>query len=398
MTFLNFDANDPRPKGDKKSLKIVMAIGAIAGVLVLRSTFAANISLNADTPVEFGQGVAQTTACDDHITITPFSTFVNATGAGAHMFTSLKISGIDSSSDKCAGKTFVIKAYGDSGLLDLFNYSEIYNSDPPQTLEDHDYNSIEIFDNAGEFIWQSGGTDTDDITNDENVGDPGRDLTNTSFTLSLTSITTTITRTPLALATDVKNITVETYDRNLLSNRILTSSQFGIYIPANVLDEGLATALGGPLPGGNYAGIECIEPDCFGYTTFNEVINDLTERDLENLNSGYGSNLTIPQIKDSVSIKFIYNPNAAGGFRWSLIQMLNGGQISSPVEGNIIGFNGTTGIFQEGMVVIFFSLDRSLTNSSVIGTFTPYGDHPERTLPIRNFRNLWNGTFDSYSE
>ena len=78
--------------------------------------------------------------------------------------------------------------------------------------------------------------------------------------------------------------------------------------------------------------------------------------------------------------------------------MFNGEQTSPPVEGNIIGFNGTSGIFQEGMFGIFFSLDRSLTNSSVIGTFTPYGDQPDRTLPIRNFRNLWNGTFDSYSE
>lgn len=400
MSFLNFDASDPKPKGGKKSLRIVMAIGAIAGVLVLRSTLAANITLNAGTPVEFGQGVASTTACDDHITITPFSTFINATGAGSHMFTSLKISGIDSSSGKCDGKTFLIKAYGDSGLLDLVNYSEINGLDN-SPITDTDYRSVEITDNGGIFTWTSAGTDGDDVTNDENINDPGRDLTDTSFTLSLTSVSNTITRTPLALAENVKNITVETYDKKLLNNRIITTSQLGIYIQSNILTEGMSTAIGGPLAGGNYVGTECIEPSCFAYTTYNEIINDFTDEDLAITNSALQSSLTRAQLNDSFTIRFAYDPNASQGSHWSLHSFISGQELGTASVGEVLGFNGTTGYFLDnagGGTPVFFSLDGSLISNSVIGTFTPYGDQLLRTLPIRNIANIWILSERLYSE
>ena len=400
MSFLSFDASDPKPKGGKKSLKIVLAIGAIAGVLALRSTLAANITLNAGTPVEFGQGVASTTACDDHITITPFSTFINATGAGSHMFTSLKISGIDSSSGKCDGKTFLIKAYGDSGLLDLVNYLEIDGFDN-SVITDTDYRSIEITDSGGIFTWTSAGTDGDDVTNDENINDPGRDLTDTSFTLSLTSVSNTITRTPLALAENVKNITVETYDRKLLNNRIINTSQLGFYVPESILRDGMSTALGGPLAGGNYVGTECGQPSCSGYTTFNEVINDFTDEDLANTNSGLPSPLTRTQINDSLTLKFTYDPNASEGSHWSLQSFISGLEQGTPTAGEVYDFNGKTGYFideNSGAAVVFFSVDGSLTRNPVIGTFTPYGDQPLRTLPIHNFANISDYAGRLYSE
>ena len=201
MTLLNFESYDSKSNGGKKSLKLVFGIGALVGVVALGSTLAASINLNAGTPVEFGQGVTQTVACDDSITITPFSSFVNADGAGAHKFTSLKISGIDSSSDKCSGKSFVIKAYGDNGILDIFNYTDQSNS------ENTNYNSIEISDDAGEFTWVSDGTDGDDVTQGSTS-----DITDTSFTLSFISDLSPITRTPLASAEDVKRITIESKD------------------------------------------------------------------------------------------------------------------------------------------------------------------------------------------
>jgi hypothetical protein len=43
----------------------MIGIGAIAGVVALSSTLAASINLNDGAPVEFGQGIAQTTACSN---------------------------------------------------------------------------------------------------------------------------------------------------------------------------------------------------------------------------------------------------------------------------------------------------------------------------------------------
>lgn len=197
-------------KKSKVRRNVLLAAGA-ASMLALGSTLAANISLNAGETVEFGQGILAATACDDEITITPYSTFINAVGGGSHKLTSIKISGIDSSVGKCDGKVFQINAYGDVGLLSLVNYNEIDDTTDPETvIEDSNWDFVDVTNRAGEFLWTSGGTDDDDVFNDSNLGDPGRDLTNTSFTLNFVSRAVTITRTPLALAGDVKTITVQT--------------------------------------------------------------------------------------------------------------------------------------------------------------------------------------------
>ena len=205
MSLLNFEPSGPMPKGEKKSLKIFLGIGLLVGTVALGSTFAASINLNNSGPVEFGQGVTQTTACDDEITLTPTSTFVNAAGAGSHKFSSLNISGINSSSDKCSGKIFVIKAYGDSGILNLFSYTDTAN------LGDNDtYDFVEIVNYGGDFTWISGGSDGDDAIPGPDIG-----ITETSFTLSFTSELGTITRTPLASAEEVVRITIESKDSAL---------------------------------------------------------------------------------------------------------------------------------------------------------------------------------------
>lgn len=63
------------PKSKKlKVAKAAIGIGTIASFAGLGSTLAANITLNDDQNVEFGQGVAQTAGCDaDGFTITPIS-------------------------------------------------------------------------------------------------------------------------------------------------------------------------------------------------------------------------------------------------------------------------------------------------------------------------------------
>ncbi|CAB4590862.1 MAG: hypothetical protein F2571_03300 [Actinobacteria bacterium] len=207
MSILNFE--DKPGRGPKKPLKALLGIGGLAAVIALASTLAANININSG-PIEFGQGVSQTSACDDQITVTPYSTFINDSSTGSHRLTSIKVSGIDSTQDHCAGKTFVIKAYDEEGKVNLFNYSQIDFSYPPIVLQSDTYTAVEITNYGGTFVWTSGGTDGDDVLNDENVGDPGRDLTQTSFTVNLVSASSTIVRTPLASAQDVEKITVET--------------------------------------------------------------------------------------------------------------------------------------------------------------------------------------------
>jgi hypothetical protein len=113
MEILKFE-NSSRPTRKKSSSsKVVLGLAGIAAVALLGSTLAANISLNSGSAVEFGQGVAQTTACDTNagITVTPAASFVNAANGGSFNFTTVAFSNIDSA---CANKVFTLKAYGDS--------------------------------------------------------------------------------------------------------------------------------------------------------------------------------------------------------------------------------------------------------------------------------------------
>jgi hypothetical protein len=119
MAILEFNTPPAnRPAG--KKLKMALATVAIATSLTLSSTLAANINLNNDSNVEFGQGVVATTACDNSIIVTPISTFVNTTGAGEHRFSGLSLSDVDTTDDAndsqgCAAKLFTIKAYKSNG-------------------------------------------------------------------------------------------------------------------------------------------------------------------------------------------------------------------------------------------------------------------------------------------
>lgn len=116
MEILKFE-NSSRPARKKSSSsKVMLGLAGIAAVALLGSTLAANISLNGGTGVEFGQGVALTTACDSEITSTPSATFVNASGGGAFNFTTVAFTNVSSA---CLGKTFTLKAYGDTSATPL---------------------------------------------------------------------------------------------------------------------------------------------------------------------------------------------------------------------------------------------------------------------------------------
>ena len=66
------------PAKKSKVRRNVLLAGSAVGLVGIGSTLAANISLNGGNNVEFGQGVARTTACDeDGFTINPVTSYDN---------------------------------------------------------------------------------------------------------------------------------------------------------------------------------------------------------------------------------------------------------------------------------------------------------------------------------
>ena len=290
MSLLNFDG--PAPRQLKKPAKIALAL-AIAGVVVsLASTLAANISINSG-PVEFGQGVAQTTACDDAITVTPRSTFINSSSeesqitqsvtVGATGITSFAIRPEDREkfyvgmSLSFTGDTVVIDTptviTSISGLIDsttAFNgngfsypafdgYNEVYEIDVRDDLFMEASQAIATFGGAG---FRLSGIDLSDIDATEGKC-RGKTLTIKAYgdtetaalasysvyvgTAGFTSYDGTITDSNAGTsssafslhftaatiaASDVYKITIESSERanNLLDQRVFLPSEIGIGI------------------------------------------------------------------------------------------------------------------------------------------------------------------------
>ena len=108
-------------KFPNKLLSSLSLIGA--SVFFFQSTFAGNITINSNSGVEFGQGFSQTVACSgsNNLTVTPYSTFTNAAGAGGtYNFSSVTVSGVPSS---CNGAQFQINAYGNTNQSPLALYN-----------------------------------------------------------------------------------------------------------------------------------------------------------------------------------------------------------------------------------------------------------------------------------
>ena len=135
-----------------------LAIISIFSYTLLGSTFATNLSMGSGR-VEFGQGTTQATACDNSVTVTPFATFANASGASAtYKLTSIRLTDMGAG---CWGKDIIIKVYNstDSTPLNLYqtggstNYSQIrvYNDDGAFNLQDSGLTSSEISNITGGF-------------------------------------------------------------------------------------------------------------------------------------------------------------------------------------------------------------------------------------------------------
>jgi len=170
--------DDPIEEAPVRRRRIPTALASIlillAAGLFVKTTLAANISINTGVPAEFGQSLAVTAACSGSsiLTMTPTSSFTNASGAGAFYFTSVTVSGIPAS---CNGVDFNISAYNTTGnALPIFNTSSTV---------------APIWDNSGSF---QGGH-----------GFAGSSVASASgaFTVTFTS--------PVALAANVAKLTLQ---------------------------------------------------------------------------------------------------------------------------------------------------------------------------------------------
>ena len=118
MTSFNFDVQ--KPTSSRPGLKILLAIGLIAGIVSLSSTLASNININTGHAIEFGQGITQVTACTgtDYVIVTPTSTYINGVGSTEFSLNSFSLTHIPAS---CWGKSFLFQSYDLSGDLMQIN-------------------------------------------------------------------------------------------------------------------------------------------------------------------------------------------------------------------------------------------------------------------------------------
>lgn len=111
MAKLNLESEQPKSAVKKKNraLKIGLGVGALVLVPVIGMTFAASITINSGTAVQFGQGYQAAAACDAAITITPTSSFSTPNFS----LETIALSNFDT--DACAGKRITVKVYNSSG-------------------------------------------------------------------------------------------------------------------------------------------------------------------------------------------------------------------------------------------------------------------------------------------
>ena len=168
-------ADEPVVKRKKPTAIFGSALLLFAGGLFLNTTLAANINISTGGKVEFGQGIAMTTACSgaSTLTVTPNSSFVNSSGAGSYYFSSVTVSGIPAG---CNGVDFQISAYDSvtSTALPIFGTNKTVAS-----------------------VWNNGGS------YQGGKGWVGSNITSGSgtFTISFT--------TPVALASTVERLTLQ---------------------------------------------------------------------------------------------------------------------------------------------------------------------------------------------
>lgn len=155
MGLLNFEksGNGLRRYGFVRKPGLLLLPLFAASLALASYTFAGGISINGGDSgsgsVTFGQGVAQTMACDNEISITPNSSFRN----GTFYLSSIDISGIDSTIGHCQNKDFLFQIYSDSSgtpidFVSGINLVKVY--DDGSNFSVQDYAGITITQPSGD--------------------------------------------------------------------------------------------------------------------------------------------------------------------------------------------------------------------------------------------------------
>ena len=199
------DIQESRPRKPIKKLKIKLAllsVAAVFGYSTVGSTFATNVQLSSGR-VEFGQGFLASAACDSSITVTPFATFANASGAAAnYKLTNIQVTDISTS---CYGKNFIIRAFDSATATPLNLY---------QTGGSTNYDLLRVYNNNGTFTLANSGLTQSEIT--PVTGGFRVTLFNSASPASAA----------MALATSVFRITVESveHDASLIQTSLPSGS------------------------------------------------------------------------------------------------------------------------------------------------------------------------------
>ena len=132
VEILKFDSGQS-PKGRRGRAGYVSILAAWLFVAAIGSTFAATITINSNTSLEYGQGVSSTVTCSDSVVIIPENQFVNNADPSLRAFRLLSITALDTRTaststglGNCIGKTFKFTAYGnsDNTAVKLFENGE----------------------------------------------------------------------------------------------------------------------------------------------------------------------------------------------------------------------------------------------------------------------------------
>ncbi|CAN2222606.1 hypothetical protein MCEMRH37_01252 [Candidatus Nanopelagicaceae bacterium] len=113
MEILKFDGGKP----SKNRNKLVTVIAGAFLVAVVGSTFAANITINTNNSLEYGQGLTQAAACDSSMNIAPTNFYVNGTNsAGSFYLDTITVTDAATTSSstglgKCINKNLKISAW-----------------------------------------------------------------------------------------------------------------------------------------------------------------------------------------------------------------------------------------------------------------------------------------------
>lgn len=134
----------------RKPLRVAGIFLAISA-LYFGSTYAANINLGVGGNLEFGQGIQVTAACAGNtpLSLTPGTSFANASNGGSFKFSTISLANIPSS---CRGVVFHFTSYGETSTAPL---SLASNSLSTASVFMKSDSTFQVVSNSNEFSVQT---------------------------------------------------------------------------------------------------------------------------------------------------------------------------------------------------------------------------------------------------